>query len=129
MENFRWESLRIIKHWENVTVSKIYSQIIKIRADVFLEEAAVEPAVLGFVAKSVVCVIWNHMIIVDLSVGKCMEILYSMTFKHSVKIGGSEQERGYNLLIYFYSFCPKGLWDHKTFTTMALNCPALIDHG
>jgi len=42
------------------------------------------------------------MIIADLSVGKCMEILYSMTFKHSVKIEGSEQEKGYHLLTYIF---------------------------
>lgn len=49
------------------------------RADVFLEVAVVEPAVLGFVAKSVVYIIGSHMVTVVLSAGKCMDILYSMT--------------------------------------------------
>lgn len=48
------------------------------RADVFLEEAVVEPAVLGFVAKSVVYIIGSHMVTVGPSTGKCMDILYSM---------------------------------------------------
>lgn len=60
------------------------------RADVFLEDAIVEPAVLGFVAKSVIYV----MVTLDLSVGKCMDILYSMTITHSVKREDSWQEKG-----------------------------------
>lgn len=76
--------------------------IIKIRADVFLREAVVEPAVVGFVAKSVVCVMSNPVIIVDPSGGKCMEMPYIMTFKCSLKIGDSEQEKRYHLLIYIF---------------------------
>lgn len=52
-----WESLNTAKY---VTVNKIYSQIIQMRADVFLEEAVVEPAVQRFVSKSVVYVIGSH---------------------------------------------------------------------
>lgn len=69
-------------------MNMISSQIIiKIRADVFLREAVVEPAVVGFVAKSVVCVMSNPVIIVDPSGGKCMEMPYVMTFKCPLKIG------------------------------------------
>lgn len=64
------------------------------RADVFLEEAVVEPAVLGFVAKSVVYVIRSHMVTVGLSIGKCRDIFYNMTITHSMKIEASEQEKG-----------------------------------
>lgn len=63
------------------------------RADVFLDEAVVEPAVLGFVAKSVVCIIGSPMVTVDLSIEKCMDTFYSMTVTHSVQIGDSEQEK------------------------------------
>lgn len=68
------------------------------QADVFLEEAVVEPAVLGFVAKSIVYVIGSHMVTMDLSTEKCMDILYSMKITHFVKIESSEQEKGLHLL-------------------------------
>lgn len=34
------------------------------------------------------------MVTLDLSVGKCMDILYSVTITHSVKREGSWQEKG-----------------------------------
>lgn len=84
VENFRLISLRIINHGENGTANMICFQIItKIRANVFLGEAVVEPAILELVANPVVCIMSNPIIMVDLLVGKCMEMLCIMAFKCS----------------------------------------------
>lgn len=133
MGNFRWESLSIIKHWADVTANKIRSQFShRVRAGVFLAEAVVEAAVPGGGRCPGVC-------------GKICGLGYVWPHDHSWRMCGrtvgcdipaccGARRLGAGKTVsftdrYFCSFCPKGLWGPRTFTTTARSCRALTDRG